>query len=414
MKIAIIGTGISGMVTAYLLSESHEVTVFEKNDYIGGHTHTVDVEAGANSYPVDTGFIVFNEVTYPNFVKLLRRLDVPWKDSRMSFSLRCDQTGLEFCPSSLDSLFAQRRNLLRPAFYRMVMDIFRFRGGALKLLETLDDQVTLADYLEREKYSSLFVEKFILPMGAAIWSADPLRFRQFPARYFVEFFHNHGFLRARNQPQWLVVQGGSRNYVEKLVKPFAGNIRLNSPVVSIKRGDDHVEVQSPAGGTERFDAVVLAVHSDEALALLSDPSDAEREVLSAIPYQENMTVLHTDSTLLPRLRKCWAAWNYYVPRESRERVALTYDMNILQGLEAPVEFCVTLNRQEEIDPAKAVRKILYGHPVFTPAGRSAQGRRDEISGIRSTYYCGAYWSYGFHEDGVKSALAVCKHFGKGL
>ncbi len=414
MKIAIIGTGISGMVTAYLLSESHEVTVFEKNDYIGGHTHTVDVEAGAKSYPVDTGFIVFNEVTYPNFVKLLRRLDVPWKNSRMTFSLRCEQTGLEFCPSSLDSLFAQRRNLLRPSFYRMVMDIFRFRGEALRLLETLDDQVTLADYLEREKYSSLFIEKFILPMGAAIWSADPLRFRQFPARYFVEFFHNHGFLKARNQFQWLVVQGGSRNYVEKLVKPFAGNIRLNSPVVSITRGDDHVEVQSQAGGTERFDAVVLAVHSDEALALLSDPSDAEREILSAIPYQENLTVLHTDSTLLPRLRKCWAAWNYYVPRESRERVALTYDMNILQGLEAPVEFCVTLNRQDEIDPAKAVRKILYSHPVYNPAGRSAQGRRDEISGIRRTYYCGAYWSYGFHEDGVKSALAVCKHFGKGL
>lgn len=414
MKIAIIGTGISGMVTAYLLSESHEVTVFEKNDYIGGHTHTVDVEAGAKSYPVDTGFIVFNEVTYPNFVKLLRRLDVPWKNSRMTFSLRCEQTGLEFCPSSLDSLFAQRRNLLRPSFYRMVMDIFRFRGEALRLLETLDDQVTLADYLEREKYSSLFIEKFILPMGAAIWSADPLRFRQFPARYFVEFFHNHGFLKARNQPQWLVVQGGSRNYVEKLVKPFAGNIRLNSPVVSITRGDDHVEVQSQDGGTERFDAVVLAVHSDEALALLSDPSDAEREILSAIPYQENMTVLHTDSALLPRLRKCWAAWNYYVPRESRERVALTYDMNILQGLEAPVEFCVTLNRQDEIDPVKAVRKILYSHPVYNPAGRSAQGRRDEISGIRHTYYCGAYWSYGFHEDGVKSALAVCKHFGKGL
>jgi predicted NAD/FAD-binding protein len=414
MKIAIVGTGISGMVTAYLLSGSHDITVFEKNDYIGGHTHTVDVEVEGTEYPVDTGFIVFNEVTYPNFVKLLRRLDVPWKNSRMSFSLRCEQTGLEFCPSSLDSLFAQRRNLLRPSFYRMVMDIFRFRGEALRLLETLDDQVTLADYLERENYSPLFIEKFILPMGAAIWSADPLRFREFPARYFVEFFHNHGFLKTRHQPQWLVVQGGSRSYVEKLIRPFADTIRLNSPVTSITRGDDHVEIQSPAGGTERFDAVILAVHSDEALALLSDPSNAEMEVLSAIPYQENLTVLHTDTTLLPRLKKCWAAWNYYVPRESRERVALTYDMNILQGLEAPVEFCVTLNRQDEIDPAKAVRSIQYSHPLYTPAGRSAQGRRDEISGIRRTYYCGAYWSYGFHEDGVKSALAVCRHFGKGL
>ena len=414
MKIAIIGTGISGMVTAYLLSESHDITVFEKNDYIGGHTHTIDVKAGAKTYAVDTGFIVFNEVTYPNFVKLLRRLGVAWKPSRMSFSLRCEQTGLEFCPSSLDALFAQRRNLLQPAFYRMVVDIFRFRKNSLKLMETQEDRVTLADYLERGKYSPLFIEKFILPMGTAIWSADPLRFRQFPARYFVEFFHNHGFLKVRNHPQWLVVRGGSRQYVEMLTKPFADRIRLNCPVESIARGENDVEVRSKDGGTERFDAVVLAVHSDEALALLSDPSEAEKEVLSAIPYQENLTVLHTDSSLLPRHRKCWAAWNYHVPRESLGRVALTYDMNILQGLDAPVEFCVTLNRPDEIDPGKTSRKLLYSHPVYTPAGRAAQGRREEISGVRNTFYCGAYWSYGFHEDGVKSALAVCRHFGKEL
>jgi uncharacterized protein len=414
MKIAIIGTGVSGMVTAYLLSDSHDITVFEKNDYIGGHTHTHDVEAKGKSFAVDTGFIVFNEVTYPNFVKLLRRLDVPWKNSQMSFSLRCEQTGLEYCPSSLDTLFAQRRNLLRPAFYRMVMDIFRFRKEGLKLLETHDDHVTLADYLQRENYSPLFIEKFILPMGAAVWSADPVRFRQFPARYFVEFFHNHGFLKVRDQPQWLVVQGGSRKYVEKLIKPFADRIRLNCPAESITRQDGYVEVRSKTGGAERFDAVVLAVHSDEALALLSDPSDAERQVLSALPYQENLTVLHTDATLLPRHRKCWAAWNYHVPRETLGRVALTYDMNILQGLDAPVEFCVTLNRPAEIDPGKTLRKLLYSHPVYTPAGRTAQERREEISGVRRTYYCGAYWSYGFHEDGVKSALAVCKHFGKGL
>ena len=248
MRIAIIGTGISGMVTAYLLSDSHDITVFEKNDYIGGHTHTIDVEVEGKTYAVDTGFIVFNEVTYPNFLKLLRRLGVPWKPSRMSFSLRCEQTGLEFSPSSLDTLFAQRRNLLRPAFYRMVLDIFRFRREALKLLEARDDQVTLADYLEREKYSPLFIEKFILPMGAAVWSADPLRFRQFPARYFVEFFHNHGFLKVRNQPQWLVVQGGSRQYVEKLIKPFADRIRLQCPVESITRQDGYVEVRSKAEG----------------------------------------------------------------------------------------------------------------------------------------------------------------------
>ena len=402
------------MVTAYLLSDSHDITVFEKNDYIGGHTHTHDVEAQGRTFAVDTGFIVFNEVTYPNFLKLLLRLGVTWKPSRMSFSLRCEQTGLEFSPSSLDTLFAQRRNLLRPSFYRMVLDIFRFRRDSLRLLERREDQVTLAGYLEREKYSPLFVEKFILPMGAAVWSADPIRFRQFPARYFVEFFHNHGFLQVRNQPQWLVVQGGSRQYVERLIKPFANRIRLNCPVESITRQDGYVEVRSKTGGTERFDAVVLAVHSDEALALLSDPSEAEKDVLGALPYQENLTVLHTDPSLLPRHRKCWASWNYHVPRESLGRVALTYDMNILQGLDAPVEFCVTLNRPAEIDPAKVLRNLLYAHPVLTPAGVTAQGRREEISGVRRTYYCGAYWSYGFHEDGVKSALAVCKHFGKGL
>jgi predicted NAD/FAD-binding protein len=414
MKIAIIGTGISGMVTAYLLSDSHDITVFEKDDYIGGHTHTIDVEVGEKTFAVDTGFIVFNEVTYPNFLKLLSRLGVPWKPSRMSFSMRCEQTGLEFSPSSLDTLFAQRRNLLRPAFYRMVLDIFRFRRDALKLLEARDDQVPLADYLEREKYSPLFIEKFILPMGAAVWSADPLRFRQFPARHFVEFFHNHGFLKMRNQPQWLVIQGGSKQYVEKLTKPFADRIRLQCPVESIARQDGYVEVRSKGGVAERFDAVVLAVHSDEALALLSDPSEAEQEVLAAIPYQANLTVLHTDPSLLPRHRKCWASWNYHVPAESLGRVALTYDMNILQGLDAPVEFCVTLNDPAKIDPAKVIRKLLYAHPVYTPAGVVAQGRREEITGVRRTYYCGAYWSYGFHEDGVKSALAVCKHFGKGL
>ena len=414
MKIAIVGTGISGLTTAYLLSESHDITVFEKNDYVGGHTHTIDVEVGGKTYAVDTGFIVFNTVTYPNFRKLLLRLGVTWKPSKMGFSMRCEQTGLEYCPSSLDALFAQRRNLLRPSFYRMIRDIFRFRRQALKLLDAREEEVALADYLEREKYSPLFVEKFMLPMGAAIWSADPLRFRQFPARYFVEFFHNHGFLKVRNQPQWLVVQGGSRRYVEKITQPFFDRIRLQCPVESIARHEDSVEVRSRNGAPERFDAVVLAVHSDEALALLSDPSEAERQVLSAIPYQENLTVLHTDPSLLPRHRKCWASWNYHVPAEPLDRVALTYNMNILQGLEAPVEFCVTLNRPAEIDPAKVIRKFSYAHPVYSPAGVASQGRREEINGVRRTYFCGAYWGYGFHEDGVKSALAVCKHFGKSL
>jgi len=260
----------------------------------------------------------------------------------------------------------------------------------------------------------MFVDKFIIPMGAAIWSADPVGFEQFPVRSFVEFFHNHGFLKVHDQPQWLVIKGGSRNYVPKLTEAYAHKVRLNSPVDSVTRHERFVEVKPKGGEAERFDQVIIAAHSDQALSMLSDPSDHEREILSAIPYQENVTVLHTDSALLPRRRACWASWNYHVPREPLDRVALTYDMNILQGLDAPVEFCVTLNRPQEIDGEKVFKRMLYAHPVYSPAGIAAQKRREEINGVRRTFYCGAYWSYGFHEDGVKSALAVCKHFGKGL
>jgi len=414
MRIAIVGGGISGMVAAYLLCDSHDIVVFESNDYLGGHTCTADVEAGGKPYAVDTGFIVFNEATYPNFVTLLRRLAVPWKNSQMSFSVRCERTGLEYCPSSINALFAQRRNLFRPSFYRMVREIFRFRKQSLELLKQENDRKTLGEYLEENRYSSLFVEKFILPMGAAIWSTDPERFRQFPGRYFVEFFHNHGFLNVRDQPQWLVIQGGSRNYVPKLTKAYAHKVRLKCAVETVTRHERFVEVKTRGGEAERFDRVVIAAHSDQALAMLSDPSDREREILSAIPYQENVTTLHTDRKLLPQRKACRASWNYHVPKAPLDRVALTYNMNILQGLDAPVEFCVTLNRPGDIDRGKVLKKMIYAHPAYTPGGVAAQKRREEIQGVRRTFYCGAYWSYGFHEDGVTSALAVCKHFGKGL
>ena len=402
------------MVAAYLLCDSHDIVVFESNDYLGGHTCTADVEAGGKPYAVDTGFIVFNEATYPNFVTLLRRLAVPWKNSQMSFSVRCERTGLEYCPSSINALFAQRLNLFRPPFYRMVREIFRFRKQSLELLKEENDRKTLGEYLEEKRYSPLFVEKFILPMGAAIWSTDAERFRRFPGRYFVEFFHNHGFLNVRGQPQWLVIQGGSRNYVPKLTKAYAHKVRLKCPVETVTRHERFVEVKTRGGEAERFDRIVIAAHSDQALAMLSDPSDREREILSAIPYPENVTVLHTDRKLLPRRKACWASWNYHVPKAPLDRVALTYDMNILQGLDAPVEFCVTLNRPGDIDREKVLKEMIYSHPTYTPAGVAAQKRREEIQGVRRTFYCGAYWSYGFHEDGVKSALAVCKHFGKGL
>jgi len=414
MRIAVIGSGISGMVAAYLLSPAHEVSVFEGNDYIGGHTHTIDVAIGEKRYAVDTGFIVFNSQTYPNFTRLIEKLGVTWQPSTMSFSLQCRKTGLVFSPSSLNALFAQRRNLLRPSFYRMLMDALRFRAESPALLAGKDDSITLSDYLERHRYSRLFIDHFIIPMGSAIWSADPDRFREFPARYFVEFFNNHGFLNIRNQPQWRVIKGGSREYVGPLIRGFKDRIRTKTPVASIRRWPDRVAVTPVNGETEYFDQVIIATHSDQALALLDDPSDAEHQILGSIAYQENETVLHTDTAVLPLERSTWASWNYYNPPEKRGRVAVTYNMNILQNLTAEETFCVSLNWPGRLDPAKIYRKLIYQHPVYTPPGLAARKRHTEINGVNRTYFCGAYWGYGFHEDGVNSALEVCKHFGRDL
>ena len=414
MRIAIIGAGISGLVAAYLLHRDHDIVVYEAEDYIGGHTNTLDVDMEGGPYPVDTGFIVFNEKTYPNFVKLLKQLGVKWQPSKMSFSVRCERTGLEYSPTSLNSLFAQRKNILRPAFLRMLREIFRFRKASEALIASQDDAMTLAEYLESNGYSRGFREHFIIPMGSAIWSADPARFRDFPARYFAAFFQNHGFLQLRDKPHWLVIRGGSRQYVKKLVQPFRDRIRIGCPVRSVAREEEHVGVRDGAGGVERFDQCIIAAHSDQALSMLADPTDAEREILGAMPYQKNQTVLHTDASLLPRHRACRAAWNSCIPKEVHDAVTLTYSMNILQSLQAPVEFCVTLNQMQELDPGKIIREITYHHPVYTSSGLVARKRFKEINGRNRTHFCGAYWGYGFHEDGVKSALAVCEAFGKGL
>jgi predicted NAD/FAD-binding protein len=414
MRIAVIGSGISGMVSAYLLSQDHDIVMYEADDYIGGHTHTIDVSTAGISYPVDTGFIVFNEKTYPNFIKLMRSLGVAWQPSNMSFSVQCDQTGLVFSPSTLNALFIQRKNLFRPSFYRMLWDALRFRREASELIRTDDYSITLQDYLEQKNYSHMFIEHFIIPMGEAIWSADPVQFRKFPARYLVEFFSNHGFLNVRHQPQWLVIKGGSSQYIGPLTRPYKDRIRLNSPVVSVKRFPEKVDITTKGGNTETFDQVVIATHSDQALRMLSDPSGLERDVLETIPYQENVAILHTDKSVLPPKRAAWASWNYHIPKEEKGRVALTYDMNILQSLKAKEEFCVTLNMPEKIHPDRIIQRIIYHHPVYDPNSLSARRKQDEINGKNRTYFCGAYWGYGFHEDGVNSALSVCKHFGKTL
>ncbi len=410
MKIAVIGTGIAGNVVAHRLHRSHDITVFEAGDYVGGHTNTIDVGHAGQRFAVDTGFIVFNDRTYPNFIRLLDELGVVSQPSDMSFSVKCERSGLEYNGTSLNALFAQRRNLLRPSFHRMIRDILRFNREAPALLHSEDDAATLGEYLEENRYSRQFIEHYIVPMGAAIWSADPRRMYVFPARYFVRFFHNHGMLSVNDRPVWRVIRGGSKQYVERLTAGFRDRIRLASPVQWVRRRATHVELKPRGGEPERFDHVFIACHSDQALSLLADASALEREVLGAIPYQENEAVLHADASLLPRRRLAWAAWNYHILDRAQDRVALTYNMNILQTLKAPVQFCVTLNNSDAIDPGKVIKRVVYHHPVYTRAGVAAQARQAEINGIGRTYFCGAYWRHGFHEDGVVSALAALGHF----
>ena len=418
MRVAIIGSGISGMVAASRLHLHHEVTVFEAGAHVGGHTNTIDVDWRGRHYAVDTGFIVFNDWTYPRFIALLNELGVGYQSSNMSFSLRDERSGLEYNGTSINTLFAQRRNALRPSFLRMIADILRFNRQSRGLLAGNDDALTLGEYLERHHYSRSFRELFIVPMGMSIWSATERAMLSFPARFFVEFFDKHGFLNVNHRPVWQAVKGGSREYMRKLSAPLEKRIRLNTVVTAVRRDPAGVTVRTDLGSVERFDQVVIACHSDQALKLLKDASAAEREILGAFPYQENEAVLHTDDSLLPRTALARAAWNYHrlAARGNalRDRVALTYDMNVLQSLDAPVRFLVTLNRTADIDPASVLETITYHHPVYLPAGVAAQKRRAEISGVNRTFYCGAYWRYGFHEDGVVSAEWALEEFARSV
>ncbi|MGZ8252625.1 MAG: NAD(P)/FAD-dependent oxidoreductase [Methylophilaceae bacterium] len=409
MKIAIIGAGIAGNTLAYHLHKDHQVTVFEAGGYIGGHTHTHDIEHNGKRYSVDTGFIVFNDRTYPNFIQLLNELGVAWQPSSMSFSVKCEKTGLEYNGTTLNSLFAQRRNLFKPSFYRMIREILRFNQKSLALLDD-GAEIKLGDYLTQNNYGREFIDYYIIPMGSAIWSTEARQMMDFPARFFVRFFHNHGMLTVNNRPEWRVIKGGSARYIEALTAGFRDAIRLNTPVASVRRLKRSVRVTPLGGAEESFDWVFFACHSDQALTLLSDASAQEQEILSAIPYQENDIVLHSDISLMPKRKLAWAAWNYHVTPEPAERVAVTYNMNILQGLDCAEPLLVTLNHTKNINPVKVIKRITYHHPVYTTAGAAAQARHAEISGVNRTGYCGAYWRNGFHEDGVVSALEALKHF----
>ena len=409
MRIAIVGTGIAGNVAAYKLSREHDVTVYEASSYVGGHTNTIDVDEGDRTIRVDTGFIVFNDRTYPEFIRLLDELGQRSQPSVMSFSVSSEDSGLEYNGSGLNALFAQRSNILRPPFIRMIRDILRFNREAINSLPFEDQSTTVGSYLVRHGYSREFMSDYLVPMAAAIWSAEPVAIAEMPLDFLVRFFDNHGLLQLKDRPTWRVIEGGSREYVKKLTAGHADRIRLNAPVRSIVRHENGVEVYTDAAGPEWYDAVFVACHSDQALAVLSEPTKLEMEVLSAIRFQDNEAILHTDASVLPKRHRAWAAWNYHIPRDQQRQVAVTYNMNMLQGLDAKRQYCVTLNNDRKIDPAKIIRRIQYQHPVYSREAVAAQARQVQINTDR-TFFCGAYWRNGFHEDGVVSALNAIRHF----
>jgi predicted NAD/FAD-binding protein len=408
VKLAIVGAGISGLTAAWRLAPEHEIAVFEATDHAGGHAHTARVRLGQRELDVDTGFIVYNEQTYPSFTRMLAELGVATQPTDMSFSVRCEATGLEYGGHSLAALFAQPRNLLRPGFLRMLRDVPRFWRDARRLLETEDEKVTLGEFAGGRGYSREFVEWHLLPMGGAIWSTDCEAMREFPALAFARFFANHGLLQLRDRPEWRTVAGGSRCYVEKLVAGFRGRIHLRTPVRAIRRDANGVDLFGTRGSLGRFDRVVIAAHADQALRMLADPTDPELRVLGAIRYAPNEAVLHTDASLLPRRRAARASWNHHLLPGRRGQAAVTYDLSRLQRLDAPEPLLVTLNRTQDIDPSRVLRRILYHHPQFDGAALRAQRLRGAIDGRNRTHYCGAYWYDGFHEDGVESGLDVVR------
>ena len=408
MKIAIIGSGISGLTAAYYLSQNHQVNVFEMADKIGGHTATVDVDHNGQQFAIDTGFIVFNDWTYPNFIALMDELGVKSQATEMSFSVRCEDTGIEYGGNNLNTMFAQRRNIFRPNFHKMIRDILKFNREAIRDLEAgnISEAITLNEYLKVNQYSDAFIYQYILPMGCAIWSASTEKMISFPLLFFVQFFKNHGLLSVNNRPQWRAIQGGSRSYLGPLTNSFKDSIFTSSNIKHIRRLGESVELIMADGEVQVFDHVVLACHSDQALALLSDPSDAERKALSAVPYQQNDVVLHTDENLLPRRRIAWSSWNYRLFDRFQTRAVLTYNMNILQGIKSDTTFNVTLNATKKIDESKIIEQFSYSHPVFSFDSVLAAKKIEGFNGANNTWFAGAYLGNGFHEDGVVSGRQV--------
>ncbi|SFK30329.1 NAD(P)/FAD-dependent oxidoreductase [Lysobacter sp. cf310] len=407
MRIAVIGSGIAGLASAWLLSRRHDVTLFESNDYFGGHTHTHDIELHGRRYAIDSGFIVHNPRHYPLLTRMFGELGVATQATTMSFSVRNEASGLEYNASTLDALFCQRRNLASPRFLGMVADLLRFYRQAPALLDREGDGPTLGEYLSEHRYGAAFRDEHLVPMASALWSAPSSAVLAFPARYLVRFMANHQMLQVAGRSQWAVVRGGSARYVDAMRAGWRVRERLGCAVRALRRDAEAVEIES-IHGSERYDHAVLACHSDQALALLADADPREREILGAIPYQANEALLHTDAAVLPRHRKAWAAWNACVPRDPGEACTVSYCMNLLQGIDSPEPFVVTLNRSAAIDPARVLRRLRYAHPVYSHASVAAQARKSEIQGRRRTWFAGAYWGWGFHEDGMRSAVEVAQ------
>ena len=416
MKIAIIGTGISGLTAAYKLNPHHELTVFEAADRIGGHTATIDVVLDDYACKVDTGFIVYNDWTYPNFIALMDELGIQWRESDMSFGVACETTGLQYAGvtgkvAMYNSLFAQRRNLFSASYIRMLLDILAFNKQAINDVATDSvPDMTLQQYVRHHGLGQMFTDYYLVPMCSAIWSTPFQQMYEFPMRFMLPFMYKHGLINVHNRPRWRTLKEGSQAYLKPMSAAFADRIRLSSEVTAIHRGAQSVSVQSKAG-IEHFDQVILACHSDQALALLKDASAAEQTILSAIRYQPNDVVLHTDMSVMPSNRRAWASWNYHLTADRSGLPRLSYDMNRLMGITGPHRFFVSLNHTDKIDPAKIIGRYNYAHPIFTRAGADAQTRWAEINGVNKTWFCGAWWGKGFHEDGVVSALRVVDSLG---
>ena len=406
MKVAVIGSGISGNTLAYLLNKNHDVTLYEKEKRIGGHSHTHSIVINNRKINVDTGFIVFNKKTYPLFTSLLDNLGVKYENSNMSFSVFSKKNNFEYNGTSLNSLFSQRKNILNFKFIRMIFEILRFNKEAIKLKSKT---ILLNQYLKKNNYSEYFCDNYILPMGAAIWSSDIKTILNFPAHFFISFFKNHGMLSINDRPQWLTIKGGSQEYVKKLTSYFKNNIRLNSKIKSVVRNKDYIEIEDNQS-KEKYDYVFFACHSNEVLEILEKPTTHEVEILKALPYQQNNVILHTDSNVMPKNKLSWAAWNYNIDSQKESPVTLTYNMNILQNIKSKDDLLVTLNPKNPIPKEKIIKKLKYGHPKFSKESIFAQKNNKKISGKNRSFYAGAYWGKGFHEDGVKSAYEAVKIF----